>query len=165
MIHDEHVPELKWITKKSKLKTTNQQNIKAQWRTNGLEFVVLLTVSSTSCPVCMWASSIDGAETGCLSFSSRTLAGSLERTSRARAGQPALKWPCAVWKYKRRSSRVIPSSASCWSRASVPPYKRVHRYRNKKKKQKVKGTLGIPRIKKPFLYWQHKRNQKLVIIT
>lgn len=131
-------------------KTTNQQNIKAQWRTNGLEFVVLLTVSSTSCPECMWASSIDGAETGCLIFSSRTLAGSLESTSRARAGQPALKWPCAVWKYRRRSSRVMPSSASCWSRASVPPCKGVYRY-TKPLKIKVKTNVTNRNIMKRWL--------------
>lgn len=125
------VPKLKIIIiKKCELKQTNQQNIKAQWRTNGLEFVVLLTVSSSRCPECMWVSSIEGAKTGCLSFSSRTLAGSLESTSRASAGQPALKWPCAVWKYRRRSSRVMPSSASCWSKANVPPYKAVYRYRS-----------------------------------
>lgn len=88
-----------------------------------LQFLLFSGAFSPSCPVCIPASSTDGADTGCLGFSSRTLAGSLDNTSKARAGQPALKWPCAVWKYRRLSRRVMLSSGSCCSRASVPPWR------------------------------------------
>lgn len=46
---------------------------------------------------------------------SATTYGSLDKTSKAKAGHPALKWPCAVVKYNCLSKGVIDSSTTTWN--------------------------------------------------